>query len=131
MRATGAIGGGARDQLRVIAEGRGGNRRRGGVVPAARFTDEWRDFADTAALIATLDLAISVDTSVAHLAGALGRPLWLLARFDACWRWLRGRDDSPWYPSARLFRQSIPGDWDGVIARIGSALRDRFGGGTD
>jgi tetratricopeptide (TPR) repeat protein len=76
------------------------------------------DFADTAALIEQLDLIISVDTSTAHLAGALGKPVWILNRFDCCWRWLLGRADSPWYPSARLYRQSTPGDWDGVVERV-------------
>jgi len=66
------------------------------------------DFADTAALIATLDLVIGVDTSVIHLAGGLGRPVWMLSRFDACWRWLAGREDSPWYPTMRVFRQPGP-----------------------
>jgi len=69
------------------------------------------DFADTAALIEALDLVISVDTAVAHLAGSLGKPVCILSRFDGCWRWLQGRDDTPWYPSARLFRQPAPGDW--------------------
>ena len=86
-----------------------------------------RDFADTAGLIAALDLVISVDTSVAHLAGALGRPVWLLSRADACWRWLHGREDSPWYPTMRLFRQRAPGDWQGVIGRVLAALQ--AGGG--
>ena len=81
------------------------------------------DFADTAALVATLDLIISVDTAVAHLAGALGKPVWLLSRHDACWRWGRDRDDSPWYPTMRLFRQTTPGDWDGVMRRVAAALR--------
>ena len=87
------------------------------------FTGELGDFADTAALVEALDLVISVDTAVAHLAGALGKPVWLLNRFDTCWRWLQGRDDSPWYPSLRLFRQAAPGDWDGVIASVATALR--------
>ena len=72
---------------------------------------ELGDFADTAALVEALDLVVSVDTSVAHLAGALGKPVCILSRFDGCWRWLQGRDDTPWYPSARLFRQPEPGDW--------------------
>jgi Flp pilus assembly protein TadD len=80
------------------------------------------DFADTAALVATLDLIITVDTAVAHLAGALGKPVWLLSRHDACWRWGRERDDSPWYPTMRLFRQSTPGDWAGVMQRVAAAL---------
>jgi ADP-heptose:LPS heptosyltransferase len=83
---------------------------------------ELNDFADTAALVATLDLVITVDTSVAHLAGALGAPVWILNRFDACWRWLRDRTDSPWYPTARLFRQPNLGDWDPVIRDIAAAL---------
>ena len=84
---------------------------------------EMRDFADTAALVAQLDLVISVDTSVAHLAAALGKPVWLLNRFDSCWRWLTDRDDSPWYPSLRLFRQTAPGDWPGVVERVVPALQ--------
>ena len=88
-------------------------------------TAELDDFADTAALVEALDLVISVDTAVAHLAGALGRPVWVLNRFDQCWRWLRDRDDSPWYPTARLFRQRTPGDWNGVIREVAAALRDR------
>ena len=91
------------------------------------WTSELWDFADTAALIAALDLVISVDTSVVHLAGALGKPVWVLNRYDACWRWLYGRTDSPWYPTARLFRQSSYGDWDGVIAQVVAALRERVG----
>ena len=82
--------------------------------PAARLGD----FADTAALTAQLDLVIAVDTSVAHLAGALGRPLWVLLPFSPDWRWLLGRDDSPWYPTARLFRQSRTEDWAGVIDAV-------------
>lgn len=80
------------------------------------------DFADTAALMESLDLVIAVDTAAAHLAGALGRPVWLLNRHDTCWRWLRDRDDSPWYPTLRQFRQPVAGDWASVIARVGEAL---------
>lgn len=80
------------------------------------------DFADTAAFIANLDLVISVDTAVAHLAAAIGKPVWLLERYDSCWRWLRGRADTPWYPTMRLFRQTSPGDWPGVVARIAERL---------
>lgn len=82
------------------------------------FTEELHDFSDTAALVANLDLIISVDTAVAHLAGAMGKPVWLLNRYDNCWRWLVGRDDSPWYPSMKIFRQAQAGDWDGVIDTV-------------
>jgi len=81
------------------------------------------DFADTAAAIMALDLVISVDTSVAHLAGALGKPVWLLLPFAPDWRWLEARSDSPWYPTARLFRQSEPQRWDGVVASAVEALK--------
>jgi hypothetical protein len=76
------------------------------------------DFADTAALIANLDLVIAIDSAPAHLAAAMGKPVWLLDRFDSCWRWLSERTDSPWYPTLRLYRQTQPGDWDGVLARV-------------
>ncbi|MEE3626986.1 tetratricopeptide repeat-containing glycosyltransferase family protein [Nitrospirillum sp. BR 11752] len=80
------------------------------------------DFAETAAAISGLDLIITVDTAVAHLAGALGRPTWLLLPHVAEWRWLENRDDSPWYPSMRLFRQPTPGDWAAVVAAVDRAL---------
>lgn len=80
------------------------------------------DFAETAALVSCLDLVISVDTAVAHLAGALGKPVWLLLPHAPDWRWLLDRDDSPWYGSARLFRQTTPGDWHGVLQRIRSSV---------
>jgi hypothetical protein len=82
------------------------------------WTAELSDFADTAALIDGLDLVIGVDTAVVHLAGAMGKPVWLLNRFDSCWRWLRGRDDSPWYPSLTQFRQPAPGDAASVIETV-------------
>ncbi len=80
------------------------------------------DFAETAALIENLDLVISVDTSVAHLAAAMGKPVWLLIAARPDWRWLLDRDDSPWYRTIRLFRQSAPGDWDGVLATVAREL---------
>ncbi|KAA0596453.1 Tfp pilus assembly protein PilF [Azospirillum lipoferum] len=80
------------------------------------------DFADTAAIVQQLDLVIGVDTAVVHLAGALGVPVWVLSRFSGCWRWLLDRDDSPWYPSLRLFRQQQPGDWAPVVARVREEL---------
>jgi Glycosyltransferase family 9 (heptosyltransferase) len=88
------------------------------------LTDDLHDFSDTAALIENLDLVISVDTSVLHVAGALGKPVWLLNRHNTCWRWLLDRTDSPWYPTARLFRQDAARDWDGVIVRVCAALSD-------
>ena len=83
------------------------------------------DFADTAALIAGLDLVISIDSAVAHLAAAMGKEVWLLSRFKGCWRWLRNREDSPWYPTMRVFGQSAPGDWSGVIDQVREALAVR------
>jgi tetratricopeptide (TPR) repeat protein len=88
------------------------------------WTDDLHDFSDTAALVNNLDLIISVDTSVAHLAGALGKPFWLLNRYNTCWRWLADRQDSPWYPTARLFRQDATRAWDPVVARVAAALHD-------
>jgi tetratricopeptide (TPR) repeat protein len=93
--------------------------------PLIDVMDEMEDFADTAALIANLDLVISVDTAVAHLAASLGRPVWLLDRFDACWRWLADRTDSPWYPGLRIYRQPRPGDWVSVLANVVRDLRER------
>lgn len=86
------------------------------------WTGDIHDFADSAALIAGLDLIITVDTAVAHLAGALGRPVWILSRYDGCWRWLVNRHDSPWYPTARLFHQPAMGEWKPVIADVAAAL---------
>jgi tetratricopeptide (TPR) repeat protein len=89
-------------------------------------------FLDAAAAMAHLDLVVTCDTSIAHLAGALGRPVWVALKKDAEWRWLRDRDDSPWYPTMRLFRQTTSGDWDGVFAEIAksvsAAMREREGG---
>ncbi|MFO1325302.1 MAG: tetratricopeptide repeat protein [Burkholderiales bacterium] len=88
---------------------------------------ELADFADTAAVIEHLDLVVTVDTAVAHLAGAMGKPVWLLLPRVADFRWLERRDDSPWYPSMRIFRQPRRGDWDGVIAAVAGRLRDVVG----
>ncbi len=88
------------------------------------FGPELTNFADTAALASNLDLVVSVDTSVAHLAGAMAKPVWILLPFIPDWRWLLDRDDSPWYPTARLFRQGEARTWNGVVARVGAALRD-------
>jgi tetratricopeptide (TPR) repeat protein len=86
------------------------------------YTNELKDFSDTAALVENLDLTVSVDTSVPHLAGALGKRVWILNRFDGCWRWLLEGSDSPWYPTARLYRQERAGDWDEVLERVRSDL---------
>ncbi|MDQ2106468.1 hypothetical protein QSG27_27515, partial [Azospirillum sp. C340-1] len=93
------------------------------------WTGHIRDFADTAAFIQELDLVITVDTSVCHLAGGLGKPVWVLSRFDACWRWLGHREDSPWYPTMRLFYQDEPGAWEAPIVRLAAALAALAPGG--
>lgn len=94
--------------------------------PHGRAIQDWSaeltDFADTAALIEALDLVVGIDTSVVHLAGALGKPVWLMNRFNTCWRWLRDREDSPWYPTLRQFRQTEPGRWDDVLQDVRHAL---------
>ena len=90
------------------------------------FFDHLADFADTAALIELMDIVITVDTSVAHLAGAMGKSVWVLLARNADWRWLLDREDSPWYPSARLFRQQTIGDWTGVIRTAADALKTQF-----
>ena len=90
-----------------------------GLDPSAAFSD----FAETAACIAQLDACVAVDTAVAHLAGAMGKPLYLLLPFAPDWRWQRQRADSPWYPSATLIRQPAPGDWSGALAELRCRLR--------
>jgi hypothetical protein len=91
------------------------------------FDDEVTDFEDTAALVAEMDLIITVDTSLAHLAGSMGRECWVMLPFNPDWRWLLDWQDSPWYASLRLFRQKRMGDWSGVLAELRSALQLRFG----
>ena len=100
-------------------------KERGDIV---HFGDELDTFADTSAVVANLDLVISVDTSVAHLAGALAKPVWVLLPFLPDFRWLLDREDSPWYRTARLFRQQAPGDWPGVISRVVMELEKAIAG---
>ena len=101
--------------------------------PGLELTDPMpsvHDFADTAAIVAGLDLVIGVDTSVVHLAGAMGKPVFMLDRYDNCWRWLSGRTDTPWYPSMTIFRQDAPHDWTGPMRRIVAAVTARFAAGA-
>ena len=86
--------------------------------------DRLTDFSETAALVEQLDLVITVDSAVAHLAGALGRPVWMLAATPSDWRWLLGRPDTAWYPTMRLFRQANPGDWAPVVRAVAAALAE-------
>ncbi|NCV88374.1 MAG: glycosyltransferase, partial [Oxalobacteraceae bacterium] len=93
----------------------------------APFSDvQQTDFADTAAIISQLDWVISVDTSVAHLAAALGKETWIPLPKVSDWRWLEARNDSPWYSQVRLFRQSTAGDWNPILGEIGAAIRARL-----
>ena len=87
------------------------------------FSENIRDFSDTAAIIENLDLIISVDTSVAHLAGAMNKPVWILLPFIPDWRWFLKRDDCPWYPSMRLFRQKKFGNWKDVFEEVKEELK--------
>jgi hypothetical protein len=89
-----------------------------GAAPLVNLSPEIEDFTDTAAIIDALDLVVTVDTSVAHLAGAMAKPTCVLLPFAPDWRWLRDRHDSPWYPSVRLFRQSRPGDWKDAVTQL-------------
>ncbi len=112
---------------------RGPEYRRWREVPAALPMIEVFDsdaIADTATTIANLDLVITVDTMVAHLAGALGAPVWLMLHFAADWRWLLDRRDSPWYPTMRVFRQSRPDDWGPVVREVAAALAAVTAGST-
>ncbi len=95
-----------------------------GLAAFAVHADDIGDFADTAALLAQMDLVVTVDTALAHLAGAMGMPVWVLVQFGADFRWLRQRTDSPWYPTARLFRQHRYGNWSGALEAVNAALRE-------
>lgn len=105
-------------------------QREGGTDAAAdsQFHRDWSgemiNFSATAGIVASMDLVITVDTAIAHLAGAMGRPVWVMLPFAADWRWFRDRTDSPWYPTMRLFRQDAPGDWPSVVNAVGVALAE-------
>jgi Flp pilus assembly protein TadD len=107
-------------QKEILAEDRAWLDRTGAVTTHEAVL---HDFADTAALIEAMNLVISVDTAVAHLAGAMAKPVWIMLPFNPDWRWLMHRDDSPWYPTARLFRQTKPGDWASVVRSVADSLR--------
>jgi ADP-heptose:LPS heptosyltransferase len=97
-------------------------------LPLQDWMQECSDFLDTAALIENLDLVIAVDTAVAHLAGALGKPVWMLNRLNTYWCWFQDREDSPWYPTMRIFRQTRGGEWDDVILKVAQALAQQVSG---
>jgi ADP-heptose:LPS heptosyltransferase len=95
------------------------------------IADELADFGETAAVIANLDLVITVDTAMGHLTGALGKPVWIMVPKASDWRWMLNRSDSPWYPTARVFRQQTPGAWDPVIAEVTAALVEELRVGAE
>jgi hypothetical protein len=106
----------------------GADHARAGIGPnMVDWMGDIRDLSETAALIQNLDLVIAVDTMLGHLTGALGQPVWIMNRFNTCWRWFLAREDSPWYPGLRLFRQAQPGNWDVVVNRVAEALIQRIG----
>lgn len=106
---------------------REGDRELLGRLAITQFGDDLEDMADTAAVAEMMDLVIAVDTSVAHLAAAVGRPVWMLVPFHADWRWLHGRETSPWYPTMRIFKQDGYGDWKGVFQKVTAALAKAAG----
>ena len=120
--------------MRLISLQKGAGSEQLAMLPAGMTVEQLggdfpQDFSDTAAAMEALNLVISCDTSVAHLAGALGRPCWVVLRHGADWRWLMQRQDSPWYPGMRLFRQPAPGDWSGAFAMMMAQIRGTLGAG--
>ncbi len=111
-----------RHRLQFVSLQKGSLSKGKAALDLVDLTADISDWADTAALIANLDLVISCDTGVAHLAAAMGKPTWILSRHNGCWRWLLNRTDSPWYPSVRLFRQPTFGDWATVVQEVAAAL---------
>jgi len=114
--------------VELVSLQKGGRENEAGQPPQGLTIERpaLTDFLATAQVIAGLDLVLSVDTAVAHLAGAMGKPVWVLLPHPAEWRWLTGREDSPWYPTMRLFRQSQRGDWLGALDKLAAALRERY-----
>jgi hypothetical protein len=108
--------------LQVGAAARDAHRAPAGMT-VTDLSDDLKDFTDTAAVMANLDLVITIDTVTAHLAGALARPTWVLLKHVAEWRWMTDREDSPWYPTMRLFRQSKPDDWVGLAAWVAEEMK--------
>jgi Flp pilus assembly protein TadD len=109
-------------QLISLQKGAGSDQLAAASFPITEMGARFNDLADAAAVVAQLDLVITVDTAVAHLAGGLGVPVWVALAALPDWRWMLGREDSPWYPTARLFRQSTPGGWEGMFGRMGKEL---------
>ena len=130
LSALAAVGRGRARRLRLAAEADAGARPGDdAAVPGHdRSVGDLTDFGETAALIENLDLVVTVDTSMGHLAGALGKPVWILIPKAADWRWMLDREDSPWYPTVRLFRQQKPGAWDEPLDRLRAALREQLAG---
>ena len=93
------------------------------AMEVENIADQFEDFMDAAAAIENLDLVISVDTALLHLAGAMGKCVWALLPFAPDWRWMLVRSDSPWYPTMKIFRQTVAGDWDGVFSNVADDLR--------
>ena len=116
-------------QLISLQKGLGSEQTAGAGFSILDFSNRLDEsagpFMDTAAVIRNLDLVVSIDTSIAHLAGALGVPVFVALPLDSEWRWLRGREDSPWYPTMRLFRQTVFGQWSDVFQRMAAAVQAR------
>ncbi len=112
----------ARDDIEWASLQFGPGSEQAAGTPLADWSPYLNGFTDTAAALSALDLVITVDTATAHLAGALGRPVWLMLKYAPDWRWMLARADNPWYPTMRLFRQDAPGGWAGVAHRLDAAL---------